>query len=234
MLKRYFPKTINAYSSVLELRDYSQHRKTSMSQKDIRSSVKIAIIDDEKFKAHANLTNYGYQIHEIPDIKSLDEVADFEVVLCDLMGVGHHFDKAIGGASIIKEIKENYPTKFVIAYTGARSNTTEASEAKQHADDFLKKDAEISMWVEKLDEAIDFASNPYERWLVTRQFMIDHEVDLRHIVELESAYVEAITASDSEFSGIRKILDKADLHGNVKNIIQSLIASGIYAIIFGA
>ncbi|MBT3139687.1 hypothetical protein KL867_01340 [Ruegeria litorea] len=234
LITRFVPKSLNSYHSVLELRDHSKGKKASMSQKEIRSAVKIAIIDDEKFKAHGNLTNYGYKIQELPDIKSLDQVRDFDVILCDLMGVGQNFDQAIGGASIIKEVKENYPTKFVIAYTGARANTTEANAAKQFADDFLKKDDEITKWVKKLDYAIDFASDPYERWLVTRQGLIDLEVDLRQIVELESAYVEAIETNDQDFSGMQEILGKVDLGGNAKGIVQSLIASGIWAIVFAA
>src|SRR5690606_38120807 len=104
------------------------------------------------------------------------DVADYDIILCDLMGVGVNFDQSIGGASIIREIKENYPTKYVIAYTGARANASESNAAKEFADDFLKKDAEISTWVERLDEAIEFSSNPYERWLVTRQSLISDEV----------------------------------------------------------
>lgn len=234
LFKKMLPKPLSAYRSVIELREHSNGKKASMSQKDIRSSVKIAIIDDEKFKAHSNLTTYGYKIQELPDIKSLDEVKDFDVIICDLMGVGQNFDKSIGGASIIKELKDNYPTKYVIAYTGARSNTAEANVAKQFSDDFIKKDDDITKLVGKLDEAIDIASDPYERWLITRQGLIDLEIDLRKILELESAYVEAIDSNDSEFSEIKTILKEADLGGHAKGIVQSLIASGIWKIVFAA
>ncbi len=226
------PKPLSAYRSVIELRDHSKNKKVSMSQKEIRSAVKIAIIDDEKFKAHSNLTTYGYKIEELPDIKSLDDISDFDVIICDLMGVGQNFDKSIGGASIIKEIKDNYPTKYVIAYTGARSNTAEASAAKQFSDDFIKKDDDITKLVGKLDDAIDIASDPYERWLTTRQGLIDLEIDLRKILELESAYVEAINSNDKDFSEVGAILKGADLGGHAKGIVQSLIASGIWSIVF--
>lgn len=226
------PKPLSAYRSVIELRDHSKGKKATMSQKDIRSAVKIAIIDDEKFKAHSNLTTYGYKIQELPDVKSLDDVSDFDVIICDLMGVGQNFDKSIGGASIIKELKENYPTKYVIAYTGARSNTPEANAAKQFSDDFIKKDDDITKLVGKLDDAIDIASDPYERWLITRQGLIDLEIDLRKILELESAYVEAINSNDNEFSEMEAILKKADLGGHAKGIVQSLIASGIWSVVF--
>lgn len=234
MLQRWIPKTLNSYSSVLELRDYSKNQKTSLTKKAIRSSVKIAIIDDEKFKAHGNLTTYGYEIREIPDIRNLDEIHEFDVVLCDLMGVGNNFDHSIGGASIIREIKENYPTKYVIAYTGARANSAEANAAKEYADDFLKKDAEITKWVERLDDAIDIASNPYERWLLTRQGLIDEEVDIRRIIELEDAYVASIKSRDTSFANLNSVLENVDLSGNAKGIVQSLIASGIWALVFAA
>ena len=234
MIRNFLPKTLNAYASILNIRDHSKAKKTSMSRKDIRSSVRIAIIDDEKFKAHGNLMNYGYKIEELPDIQSLEQVAEFDIILCDLMGVGNNFDQSIGGASIIKEIKENYPTKFVIAYTGSRANTTEANAAKDFSDDFIKKDDEINKWVQKLDDAIDFTSDPYERWLITRQSLIDHDVDLRRIIELESAYVDAIKAGDKEFSGIKSVLKRVNISGNAKGIVQSLIASGIYSLVFAA
>lgn len=233
MLSKIIPRSLNSFSSILELRDFSNSRKASMPQKEIRSSVSIAIIDDEKFKAHANLTNYGYKIQELPDITSLKQIEEFDVVLCDLMGVGQNFDSFIGGASIIKEIKENYPTKYVIAYTGARANTTEASTAKAFADDFMKKDDEISKWVQKLDNAIDRASDPYIRWLVTREMLFDHEVDIRKVLQLESSYVESISQRDVKFSKVKEVLSRLDLGGNSKGIVQSLIASSIYALIIG-
>ncbi|GLQ06061.1 hypothetical protein GCM10007924_12820 [Sneathiella chinensis] len=205
-----------------------------MSQQELRGSTRIAIIDDEKFKAYNNLTTYGYNIKELPDITSLDQVVGFDIILCDLMGVGQNFDSSIGGASIIREIKENYPTKFVIAYSGARGNSAEANAAKRYADEFIKKDEEITKWVEKLDRAIEFSSDPYQRWLVTRQGLIDHEVDIRRIVELESAYVEAIKNHDQDFSKVKKMLETIDIGGNAKGIVQSLIASAIYSIIFAS
>lgn len=234
LVKKILPKPLSSYRSVIEIRDHSKGKKASMSRMDIRSSVKIAIIDDEKFKAHVNLKTYGYKIQELPDIKSLDDISDFDIVICDLMGVGQNFDKSIGGASIIKEIKDNYPTKYVIAYTGARSNTPEANAAKQFSDDFIKKDDDITKLVGKLDEAIDIASDPYERWLTTRQGLIDLEIDLRKVLELESAYVEAINSNDSKFSDIETILRKTDLGGHAKGIVQSLIASGIWSVVFAA
>ena len=229
-----WPKGLNSYSSVLEIHDYAKSNRISKTMAQVRPTVKIAIIDDEKFQARPNLSSYGYDISEFPDLRSVSEVKDFDIIFCDLMGVGKNFDNVLGGASIIKEIKINYPNKYVIAYTGARSNSTEASSAKEYADEFLKKDAEITTWVERLDGAIEFASDPYERWLIARQGLIDAEVDIRRIVEFESAYVKSIQSKDSTFSDLKALLSRTDLGGNAKAIIQGLVSSAIYALIFGA
>lgn len=226
-------KRLYSFRSANEIRDYAKTRRAFKGKGEVRSAINIAVIDDEKLQARPNLTTYGYRITELPDIRSVLEIEKYDVVLCDLMGVGKNFDQSIGGSSIIREIKQNYPTKVVIAYTGARANTTEAITAKEFADDFLKKDAEISKWVEKLDEAIEVASDPYKRWIVARQGLIDEEVDIRVIVELESAYVNSILGKDDNFSKLRELSRNLELGSHAKSIIQGLISSAIYAILFG-
>ena len=62
LVNRIRPKPLSAYRSVIELRDHSKGKKASMSQKDIRSAVKIAIIDDEKFIAFASLKSGPFVI----------------------------------------------------------------------------------------------------------------------------------------------------------------------------
>lgn len=223
---------LNSYHSALEIRDFSKHNRINKNQSEIRGAVKIAVIDDEKFHAYGNLRSYGYDITELPDITSINQIAKFDIILCDLMGVGSSFDKAKGGASIIKEIKLNFPTKFVIAYTGARASTTEAMAAKEHCDHFMKKDAPLSEWTEILDEYVRQALNPYEMWLITRDGLLDIELDLRDILKLESAYVEAILARDSKFNNLKRQMRNIDMSGHAKAILHGSISSSIYALIF--
>lgn len=227
-----WPKLLNSYRSVLELRDIARVTRLSKPQKELRATARIAVIDDEKFQAFSNLTSYGYNITELPDIRSVSEIENFDIVLCDLMGVGNNFDKSIGGASIIGEIKRNYPTKFVVAYSGARANSNESAAAREVADEFIKKDADISKWVERLDEIIHTVVDPYQMWLVARQGLIDNEIDIRRIVELEDAYVRSVQNKDKDFSSVKKILVKIDLGGNAKAIVQGLISSAIFGLVF--
>lgn len=226
--------SLNSYRSVLELRDYSKKHKLNQTQPDIRGAVKIAVIDDEKFQPFANLKSYGYDISLLPDISKISDIDGYDIVLSDLMGVGAHFDSSIGGASLIREIKASYPTKVVIAYTGARANSTEAIAAKEHCDHFLKKDADLTEWSEMLDAYVKQVIDPYFMWLSARDGLLDQEIDLRDVIKLEDAYVRSVLSQDAEFKPLQTTLSKISLSGHAKGIIQSLVASAIYGMLFAA
>lgn len=223
---------LNSYKSILELRDFLKKQKLYQTQADLRASVKIAVIDDDKFQAHSNLKSYGYDITLLHDISKISEISGYDIILSDLMGVGAHFDQAIGGASVIREIKANYPTKIVIAYTGARANSLEAIAAKEYCDHFLKKDADMTEWTEILDEFVEDVVNPYTMWVNARAGLMDQEIDIRDVLKLEDAYVRSVQSKDSDFQPLKQVLTKISLSGQAKGIVQSLIASAIYGLIF--
>ena len=223
---------LNSYKSALEIRDYAKQNRLSKNQADLRGAVKIGVIDDEKFIAFGSLKAHGYDVIELPDISRIDDVADFDIILCDLMGVGKHFDAKAGGGSIIREVKKNFPTKFVIAYTGARANSTEAILAQKNCDFFVKKDADMEEWTKTLDECVEHLLDPYLMWLDARQALLDAETDIRDVVRFEHSYVKAVIDRDKNFGELRRAIGRADMSGHAKGIIQSLIASAIYAVIF--
>lgn len=225
-------KPLSLYKPISAVRDTKKNQQLAKKNSEIRAAVRIVVVDDEKFTPRKNLESYGYVIAELPDITSIERVADYDIVLCDLMGVGQHFDQTLGGASLIKEIKESYPTKYIIAYTGARANAAEAKAALEYADKFLKKDVDISTWVSELDAAIDYVTDPYERWLAVRKSLLSAEIDLHHLVKLEDAYVQSILSKDTSFSSFLSIQRRLDLKGNSKGVLQGLISTGIYSLIF--
>lgn len=229
-----WPKKLEKYHSILEIKDYIKSTKIEFKRNDLRGKIKICVIDDDSFKPRANLENYGFQFDELQDIKSIEKVSPYDVVICDLMDVGVNFDVARGGASIIGEIKNNFPAKFVIAYTGARANSVEANAAKEYADLYLKKDIEITDLVAELDSAIDYSLDPYERWIITRQSLIDLDVDLREVLKLEDAYVTSVIEKDSNLATFRSAIQGSGISGHAKGMAQSLAASIVYGILFPA
>jgi len=226
--------SLNSYLSINELKNFINSKQIFKNTTEKRKAVKICVIDDEPFSPKRNLFSYGYEIEEISDIKSIEEVSGYDIILCDLMGVGQSFDPAQGGASIIKEIKKNLPSKFIIAYSGARSNTIVAVAAREYADDFIKKDAELNEWTDLLDKFVEQSVDPWAMWRIARTNLLALDVDIKNVVRLEDAFVRSVNAKDTKFLALNEELAKIPANGNVKGVVQSLVASAIYSLIFGA
>lgn len=197
-----------------------------------RSQVPIAIIDDEPFAAQQTLTNHGYDVRPIGDIKSLSEIDPYNIILCDLRGVGKNFDKKHQGAYLIDEIKRNHPEKFVVAYTGGALNDEMGQMANRAADSFIKKDAEIEEWRNKLDDLIDRICDPVIVWRRQRDALVKQNVSTLDIIKLEDAFVKAVEIRKPAI--FQQKARSIEIGGDARAIAQSLIGSGIMLLLTGS
>ena len=217
------------YSGISKLGNFTSDIENLKNMKSRRSLVDIGYIDDEEFWPHKNLSRLGYRITEIGDIKSIEEVRPFPIVLCDLMGVGKKIDPVLQGAQIISEIKTNYPNIFVIAYTGANLQSRPAKKAASDSDKFLKKDADIDEWKSTLDELVIKATDPKEIWLRTRLNLCFQGIDTAHLMQLEDAYVSAFEDRDHTFSKMKAVTKDAKLLPIAKTVVLNLVSNGIFS-----
>ncbi len=217
-----------------ELRGYLSRSSHLQTAKERRAAVSIAVIDDEPFAPQANLQTYGYNIKPIGDLKDLNEVASFHMVLCDVMGVGRHFDAKLQGASLIAEIKKSYPEKVVIAYTGAAMNDRAAKLATERADRIIKKDVDIEQWTAVLDELGREAVDPYVIWNKVRRRFVEIDASTKDILALEDAYVRAVRSRDASFSLLTTRANEFNVQKDVRAIVQGIASSYIFNSIFGA
>jgi hypothetical protein len=222
------------YRLAAELKSADFQRASRKGAKERRGLISIGVIDDSPFEPQRNLENVGYRVAFIGDATSVDVAAPHQIVLCDLQGVGQALDPRKQGAFLIREIKRNYPEKYVVAYTGGAASQTISREAFQVSDAWLKKDAEIEIWVDKLDGFIAKLLDPYTVWQRQRLALISREVDTLTILKLEDAYVRSvIQGGAAEQSALAKTLESAKLSGDVRAVIQSLIASGLFKLLLG-
>lgn len=84
---------------------------------ELRKHVNMLVIDDNDFGPEQYLKLNGYQIHHKQDIESIKDVEPYDIILCDISGVGKKLGYEKEGAFIIREIHANYPNKRIIAYT---------------------------------------------------------------------------------------------------------------------
>lgn len=225
---------LRAFRSNRDIENHYTRHVAVRREVERRAVVQLCVIDDQPFIPLTNLTSYGYRITHLGDIKSVDDIKSYDLILCDIIGVGASFDNKLQGAALIKEIKSAFPEKIVIAYTGASLNNPAARQALTFADELIKKDDSIERWKEVLDRNIAKILNPYEIWERIRIDLIRNRIDTKDILLFEDAYVESIVNKDIEFVALKKVIAKSSLKNDTRSVITGVISSAIFSLIVGS
>lgn len=158
---------------------------------DAKNETAIAVLDDDPFKPSKSLTTHGFRIEELgPDIRSLSQISNYPVIICDIRGVAPEFGSSLEGAHLIEQIRKTYPDKFLIAYTGMQHSISH-NKALSYADRHMDKAALIEEWVSELDDAVMVMSTPYKRWLRLRLTLDKSGIDAYKIYRLEQTFLKA-------------------------------------------
>lgn len=214
------PKTITDLRSIVGMR-----------QMNNRSSIRIIVIDDQPFPYFDNLRMHGFNIEQIHDLETLDSISSYEIVLCDVQGVGAKFHHELQGAYLVKEIRKKYPFKFIISYT-AYDNDARYTALLKNADISIIKDENTDVWVEKLDYAISCVSNIEEQWAKTCDHLLKYKVPLFQVALLENEIVSRIQMNNG-FEGFPNINKAIQLENSAKEILKSFVGSAAVKILLG-
>lgn len=225
--------TLSVWTSASDIEGYYRDQIGPKDIRKRRANVGICAIDDQPFAPQQNLMNYGFKIDCLGDIKTVAEVAQYDIILCDIMGVGQSFDIRTQGASIMSEIRRCHPEKFIVAYTGSALNQTAARQASSVADDILKKDIDIEEWTQFLDHYCTLALNPYKVWSRIKISMADKEIDTKEILRAEDAYCRSILKGDSSFKLLTKISSDSGMREDIRAIANGLISSIAFKFMIG-
>ncbi|MFN3149924.1 hypothetical protein [Bremerella sp.] len=163
-----------------------------------RTRFPIAVIDDEDFAYHDLLRRHDFQLTHFEDITDVRQLFDYPIVLCDVKGVGKHFESRFEGAHLMSEIKKRYPAKLIYGYTGNRFDAS-FNRYFSLCESVEPKDRELEDWIELLDTAITHANNPVFQWIKLRANLLVRRVPLYQITLLEDNYVTSIISNSKEF-----------------------------------
>ena len=214
------PKTITDLRSLMGMRQVKD-----------RSSIRIIVIDDEPFPYSDNLRKHGFIIEQLHDLETLDSISSYEIVLCDVQGVGAKFHNELQGAYLVKEIRKKFPFKFIISYT-AYDNDARYTALLKNADISIIKDENTEVWVEKLDYAISCVSNIEEQWAKTCDYLLGLKMPLFQIALLENEIVSRIQMNKS-FEGFPNMNKSVQLENSAKEILLSFIGSAAVKLLLG-
>lgn len=189
----------------------------------------MVLIDDEQFPYLDILKQHKFNIDTLGDVTSLTTLEAYDIILCDLNGVGKSFSEQFQGAYLVKEIYKRYPFKIIISYTGI-SFDARYNEYLKYADFSVKKDIESEVWVEKLDMAIDMLSNIEKRWYRVRDYLLENDVSLFNVMLLEDNLVRSVEDKQKESFPAKKLIKS--LGADLKSVIISFAGSAAVRLLF--
>ena len=196
---------------------------------ELRKHVSILVIDDNEFAPEAYLKANGYQIHHKQDIEKIKDVEPYDIILCDIAGVGKKLGYQKEGAFIIREIHANYPNKRIIAYTSYTYNP-ELNQFFSMADFVAPKDFAIDDWIYALDEQVRKSIDPVNQWKKIRDYLIENDVSTLTIARIEDKFVAAVNTKS--FDKLKSFVEGKD--SKLASIISDFMSSLCAKIILGS
>lgn len=187
---------------------------------DLRKQIDVLVIDDEEFSAGKFLTSNNFRITYKSDIDNIKDVSEYPIIMCDVRGVGQKLSQTYEGAFIIKEIKNSYPTKRVIAYTASQYDAS-YNKYLSYADELLTKGLALEDWLTTLDNQIHKSIDPIFQWKNLRRQLLDNGVSTIDVAKMESVFVKSYKNKD--FSDFERIANQTtpDMRGIVVDFLSS-------------
>lgn len=206
--------------------------KLPTSMVELRKYVSMLVIDDNDFIPEEYLKANGYQIHHKKDIETIKDVEPYDIILCDISGVGKILGYNKEGAFIIREIHANYPNKRIIAYT---SYTYDAEYNKffSLADFVAPKDFGIDDWINALDDQVRKSIDPVNQWKKIRNCLLENEISTLTIAKIENKYVASVKTKN--FDKLKNYVEgeESKLSSIVSDFLSSLCAKIILGTVGG-
>ncbi|HMG16869.1 MAG TPA: hypothetical protein VK590_15540 [Saprospiraceae bacterium] len=163
-----------------------------------RDNFRIAIIDDQKIGLIKSLRQHSYRIDHFNDVINFDVLAKYDIIICDIQGVGKSLGSKYEGGHLIKEIRNFYPLKYIIAFSG-KSFDVSYNKFFRLCDDVMGKYVDVTSWTMCLDMAMKNINNPIYIWNKTRHLLLKGNIDIDTISKVEKGYIKAIIKRDIKY-----------------------------------
>lgn len=172
------------------------------------------------------LRRLGFNITTYKDVTDLNMLSSYDVIICDIKGVGKDFDSEFEGAFLLRELKKKYPYKGFAAYTGSafdiRINTFLIDIQ------IIKKDITIDEWCTAIDSLIRNICEPKIVWNRIRKDLLDKDVSLLDLERLEDEFVDRVLNHNCDFSNFPSPKTKKVISAEALKLLSS-IASNLLA-----
>ena len=198
-----------------------QHYKSSKSRiyTPVRNQIHVCVIDDEGFDI-AGLAASGYtDVTWKEDYKNLNDFAGYDLIACDIDGIGKKISPDKGGLAVAEVLKTRYPDTIVLIYSGHNSREI----PYQGADGYFSKSKEAHEIANEFDKYAARYWDPVAAWGWIEKKLRAGGIDNKTIAFVEDVYARSLEDNINLFKK-RKF---ADILGIIKNVVDivAVIAS---------
>lgn len=206
--------------SILKLKTIKSWQDNNVKKNELgRKNVKICIIDNDG----VNLTQLKEQNYELvtweTDYTKLDDVKDYDVVLCDIKDVGLKFKNKKQGLCVAEEIKKNFPNKIVLIYSGQNPKDFDSSFDRENNmfDGFVVKGEGTLDLVNELDKYCKVFWDPVAGWERIEKILRKQDTSNKVIAYMEHEFVKALqTKNCLDVDSLKS----ADAFNRIKDIVD--------------
>ncbi|MGI6711092.1 MAG: hypothetical protein ACOX4W_06620 [Bacilli bacterium] len=216
-------RLLNRIKKMKTIRDWSSNTSINYENPK-REIVKLCVIDNDGIDENA-LNNLGYKntfvMHEFYKV---DDIKDYNVILCDIKGVGQKFDRKCQGIAVAENIKKMYPEKKVILYSGQNPSDFDEnySNSATILDGFIEKGESTPKLVSELDKYCETFWNPVKMWDVIESKMKKKGATNKYIAYMEHLYVRSLIDKKNYMSEYEKIFE--DRNVEIVNIAVKMLS----------
>ena len=196
------------------------NQKNPIAKNPRRELIKMCVIDDEGFEKESLLNLKFGEIYVMDEFRNMNDFEHYNVILCDIKGVGSELDNQLEGIALAREIKKLYPDKIVIQYSGQAVHDYDPNFYQNMIiDGFVKKDLSTPRLAEEIDANCSMLWDPCDAWKYIEKNLRNLGVYNKNIAYFEHLYVKSLEKN-------RNYLDINKNDANLK-IIKS-ISMGLF------
>jgi len=222
---------LNKKYSLNDLRDYINKKQNEM-QRNLSKACRILIIDDDFTEENGNYifdnelkylkNQLGFDITTKSDLLNMRDVEGYDIIICDIDGVGLKLG-GNNGIWLLNEINKEYPDKILVLYSNYNQEIRKLNRIKNAAYEIWDKteltDNHIKNgqdgFADKIKASMNYFANPAARWQKLRIKMLNTETSIHEVARLESYFVKSILKNDKNV--FEKMLSK---YNNPKNNVE--------------
>jgi CheY-like chemotaxis protein len=161
--------------------------------------ISVAVIDDQPFPYTNSLEQSGYTVKVFSDYTrpkkqnsqrlKAENFGAFDIILCDIHGVGQAAFHELEGLQVMKTLREQFPFKVIIAYTGTPGDIASKLKPTTTVDSIFAKEWGIDDFLTNFSAISEIFITPAKRWIFLKRRLEHLDVSEAKIVKLRDSFV---------------------------------------------